>query len=271
MQVAVDHEHQVVQVLAGRQADGAQRLHLVHFAVATKHPDLAVFGVGDAAGVQVLEEARLVDRHQRAQAHRHGGELPELGHQLGMGVAGQTLAVHLLAEVQQLFFSQAPLQVGAGIDARGYMALDVDAVAAVVFALGMPEMVEAGAKHVGQRRKRADMAAQIAAVNRMMTVGLDHHGHRVPAHVGPQPPFDLEVTGAMRLLVDFNGVDVAGVGRERHVDAALARVLEQLLQEKVRALRALALDHGGQGVHPFAGFLAVRVFGGRTEQVLGCC
>ncbi|EWS64691.1 hypothetical protein Y695_02064 [Hydrogenophaga sp. T4] len=117
LQVAVHHEDQVVEVFARGQADRAQRLDLVHFTVAAEHPDLAVLGVGDATGVQVFQEARLVDRHQRAQAHGHGGELPELGHQLGVRVAGETLAVHLLAEVQQLFFGQAAFEVGARIDA----------------------------------------------------------------------------------------------------------------------------------------------------------
>ena len=65
LQVAVDDEDQVVQLLARGQADGAQRFGLVHLAVAAEHPHLALAGVGDATGVQVLQEARLVDRHQR--------------------------------------------------------------------------------------------------------------------------------------------------------------------------------------------------------------
>ena len=118
LEVAVDDKNQVVQAFASSQANGAQRLHFVHLAVAAEHPDLAVFGVGNAAGMQVFQKARLVNRHQGAQAHGHGGELPELGHQLRVRVARQTFAVHLLAEVEQLLFSQAAFQVGAGIDAR---------------------------------------------------------------------------------------------------------------------------------------------------------
>jgi hypothetical protein len=118
LQVAVDDEDQVVQLLARRQADGTQAFHLVHLAVAAEHPDLAVFGVGDAARVQVLQEACLVDRHQRAQAHGDRRELPELGHQLGVRVAGQALAIDFLAEIQQLLLGQAPFQIGAGVHAR---------------------------------------------------------------------------------------------------------------------------------------------------------
>jgi hypothetical protein len=190
LQVAVDDEDQVVELFARRQADGAQALGLVHLAVAAEDPDLAVGGVGDAARVQVLEEARLVDRHQRAQAHAHRGELPELGHQLGVRVAGQALAAHLLAEAEHLLFGDAPFHEGAGVDARRAVALDVEQVAAVAFAFGVPEVVEAGGEHVRQAGEAADVAAQVAAIGRVQAVGLDHHRHRVPAHVGRSRPRD---------------------------------------------------------------------------------
>jgi hypothetical protein len=76
---------------------------------------------------------------------------------------------------------------------------------------------------------------------RVVAVRLDHHRHRVPAHVGAQPLFDLEVAGAALFLVRFDRVHIAGIGRERHVDAALAGMLQQLLEQVVGALRALGL------------------------------
>jgi hypothetical protein len=244
LQVAVDDEDQVVQVLARRQADGAQGLGFVHLAVAAEHPDLAVLGVGDAARMQVLEEARLVDSHQRAQAHGDSGELPELGHQLGVRVAGQALAVHFLAEVVELLLGQAPFEEGAGIDAGGAVALDVEQVTAVVLALGMPEMVETGTEHAGHRGEGADVAAQVAAVGGVQAVGAHHHGHGVPAHVGAQALLDGDVAGAAHFLVRLDGVHVARVGRERHVDAVLTCMFEQLLQQEVRALGPFLVDHG---------------------------
>src|SRR4030095_5182084 len=45
LQVAVDHEDQVVEVLARRHADRAHRLGLVHFAIAAETPDLASGGL----------------------------------------------------------------------------------------------------------------------------------------------------------------------------------------------------------------------------------
>ena len=132
LQVAVDDEDQVVELLARGQSDRAERLGLVHLAVAAKDPDLALARVGDAARVQVLEEARLVDRHQRAESHRDGRELPELGHQLRVRVARDALAVDLLAKVEQLLFGQPSFHEGACVDAGRRVALDVEQVTAVI-------------------------------------------------------------------------------------------------------------------------------------------
>ena len=114
---------------------------------------------------------------------------------------------------------------------------------------------------MGQRGKRTDVTAQVAAVVGVVAVGLDHHGHGIPAHVGAQAFFDLYVAGTACFLVRFDSVDVTGGGRERHVNAVFARVFEQLLEQEVGALAAFFFNHGGQGVHPFKGFLAVQILG----------
>src|SRR4029079_13392093 len=126
LQVAVDDEDQVVELLARREADRAERLRLVHLAVAAEHPDLAVLGVRDAARMQGLEEARLIDHHQRAEPHRDGRKLPELRHQLGVRIARDAAPVDLLPEMQQLVFRKPPFHEGARIDAGRGMALEVD-------------------------------------------------------------------------------------------------------------------------------------------------
>jgi hypothetical protein len=149
------------------------------------------------------------------------------------------------------------------------MTLDVKAVAPVVFTLGVPEVVEAGTEHVGQRGKGTDVAAKVAPVFRVVPVRLDHHRHRVPAHVGAQALLDLDIARATLFLVRLDGVHIAGIGRKRHVDAALAGVLQQLFQQVVGTLGAFGLDHGAQGIHPFAGFLLIRVHTGGAGGVLG--
>ncbi len=66
LQIAVDDEDEIVELLAARQRDRAERFRLVHLAVAAEHPDLALGRVGEAASVQIAQEARLIDRHQAA-------------------------------------------------------------------------------------------------------------------------------------------------------------------------------------------------------------
>ena len=131
LQVAVDDEDQVVEVLAAGERDRAERLRLVHLAVAHERPHLAPGGLGQAAALQVLHEARLVDRHDRAEAHRDRGELPEVRHQPRMRVGAEPVAAGLHAEVAHLRLAQPALEVSAGVDAGRGVALHVDEVAAV--------------------------------------------------------------------------------------------------------------------------------------------
>ena len=122
------------------------------------------------------------------------------------------------------------------------MALDVETVATMALALGVPEVVKASAKQAGQRGKRANVATQITPVYRVMPVSLDHHGHRIPAHIGTQALFNFKVAWGVHFLVCFYGVDIACGRRERHVDAALAGMLQELLQQKMGTFGALALN-----------------------------
>ena len=74
-----------------------------------------------------------------------------------MRVARQPLAAHFLTEVQHLLLGNASLQEGAGIDTRRTVALDVEQIAAMPVAIGVPEVVEAGSEHVRQRREGTDV------------------------------------------------------------------------------------------------------------------
>ena len=78
LQVAVDDEREVVELLAGRQPDGAEGLGLVHLAVAEERPHVRARRVVQLAGEQVAVEPRLVDGVQRAEAHGDRRELPEV-------------------------------------------------------------------------------------------------------------------------------------------------------------------------------------------------
>ena len=105
LQIAVDDKDQIVEMLAPAQRYRAERLRLVHLAVAHEGPDLAGLGIRQAAGIEILEEARLIDRHQRPEPHRYGRKLPEIRHQPGMRIRRHPLAVDLLAEIEKLLLA----------------------------------------------------------------------------------------------------------------------------------------------------------------------
>src|SRR5207247_3157958 len=92
LEVAVDHEREVVELLARGEGERPDRLGLVHLAVAEEPPYPARRGVGDPARLEVAVEARLIDRVDGAEAHRHGRELPDLGRQGRAREGGEALA-----------------------------------------------------------------------------------------------------------------------------------------------------------------------------------
>ena len=138
----------------------------------------------------------------------------------------------------------------------------------------MPEVIEAGAEHRCQRSKAGNVAAQVTTIGRMQAIGLHDHRHRVPAHVGAQALLDLDIAGSALFLVSGNRVDVSSGGRKRHFDAGLSSMVDQLFEQKVRALTAFSTDNSRQGVQPLAGFLSVevlRVVGGCADEGIRLC
>ncbi len=235
-------------------ADRAHRLGLVHLAVAHEGPDLAAFGLDDVAVLQILHETRLVDRHQRAQAHGYRRELPEVGHQPGVRIGGNAVAVDFLPVVVHLLFGQAAEHEGPRVDPGCRVALDEHQIATAFRRVRAPEMVEADVVEHGGRREARDVAADVGVL-----VGAQHHRHRVPAHVGADPVLDGQVARNAHLRRGRNGVDVAGGGRERQVGAALSRRVDHLLDQEVRAIGTLDGENRGQRIQPLAGFLRIGV------------
>ena len=255
LQVAVDDEDEVVEPLASGERDRAEQLRLVHLAVAAEHPDLARLRVGEAAAMQVAQEARLIDRHQRPEAHRNRGKLPEVGHQPGMRIGRQALAAHLLAEVQKLVFRQTPFEEGASVNARRAVALEIDEVAAVLVAGGVPEMHEAGVVERRRRLEARDMAAEL----RGFLVRLDHDRGGVPAHVAPDMLLERAVAGMDRLRLGGNGVDIGGVGGERQPRAFPPRGGDDGIEDVVDPAEALKSFDGIKGVKPLVGLVVQRL------------
>src|SRR4029079_2391649 len=100
LEVTVDDPRQVVELFAAGEADRAQAFRLIALAIAEKRPDANVVGLRESPIAEVTVIAGMVDRHDGPQAHAHGGVLPEVGHQPGVGIAGEPATfTQLLAEV----------------------------------------------------------------------------------------------------------------------------------------------------------------------------
>ena len=253
LQVAVDDEDQVVQALAAGHADRAERLRLVHLAVAHEGPDLAPGGLGQAAALQVLHEAGLVDRHQRAQAHRDGRELPEVRHQPRVRVGGQPVAADLHAEVAHLLLGDAPLEERPRVDAGAGVTLHEDQVAAVAVRRRVPEVVEAGLVEDRGRLVARDVAAELGGG----LVRVEDRRDRVPAHDAAYSPLERLVDGMSRLVLGRDRVQVRRRARGRRGGAGELRVPDDALQQELRALRAVTCDDGVERFQPFACLLGI--------------
>ena len=257
LEVAVDDPDQVVQLLPPGQRDRAERLRLVHLAVAEERPHVPGRRVGQVARVQVLEEPGLVDRHDRTQAHRDRRELPEVRHQPRVRVRREPAARDLLAEPEELLLGDPALEERARVDAGGDVALHEQQVTAVSRAGGVPEVVETGVVERRRRLERRDVAAQLRA----RLVRPQHGRDRVPPVQRSDDVLQREVTRMRRLLVDRDGVDVRGVGRVRHHHGVPARLLVELLQEEGGPVRPVEVHNGVERVPPLLGLLGVLVLG----------
>ena len=226
LQVAVDDEGEVVELLARREADRAERLRLVHLAVAEERPHVRARGVVQLPGEQVAVEPRLVDGVERAEAHGDGRELPEVGHQPRVRVGRQPAAAVrlLLAEPVELGLGQPALEERPRVDAGRGVPLEEHLVAGLPVVLAAEEVVE---PHLVQRRGGrvgGDVPADAGAAR---PVRPRHHDRGVPPDIGADAPLDVLVAGEPRLPLGRDRVDVVGGAQAGHPDLLLARPLEQ--------------------------------------------
>ncbi len=247
LQVAVDDKDEVGELLPPGECDRAERLGLIRFAIAEEGPDLAVLRVGDPPVLEVASEARLVDGHDRPQAHRDGRELPEVGHQPGMGIGREpALGRNLLAEAFELSLGDPPLEEGARVDPGRRMPLDVDEVAPVLLGGRMPEVVEAGLVQKGRGLEGSDVATQLG---RFLVRAQDHR-NRVPADQRADAALHGGVAGDRRLFGDRNRVDVRSRPDVLDRGSLEACPLDHSLDQVVGAARPIVLHDGIEGLEP---------------------
>ena len=148
LQIAVDHQHQVVELLPARDVDGAEHLRLIGLAVADEGPDLAVSRLLETPAFQVLGEPGLIDGAGGGQAHAGGGHGPEPRQAPGMGIGWQAAALaELAAEVGELGIAQAAFQKGSCIDAGRSVGLEMHLVPFAWLGAGVENVVQAHLHH----------------------------------------------------------------------------------------------------------------------------
>ncbi|CAG7629134.1 hypothetical protein SBRY_20538 [Actinacidiphila bryophytorum] len=214
-------------------------------------------GVGDAARLHVAVHPGLVDRTQRAQAHGHGRELPEVRHQPRVRVAGQPVGRLglLLPEGVQLRLAEPVKQEGAGVDAGRGVALEEDLVAAPAVVLAAEEVVEA---HVVERRRRREGRDVAADTDTGALCAGDHHRGVPPGRV-QDAPLDLLVAGEERLVLGRDGVHVVGAAHLGHRDALLAGALDEPQHQVAGTFTAALVDGRVQRVEPFRRLLGIEI------------
>ena len=214
-------------------------------------------GVLDLPGQQVLVEPGLVDRVDRAEAHGHRGELPEVRHQPRVRVGRQPAARvgQFLAEAVQLVLAQPALQERAGVDARRRVALEEDLVAGLAVVLAVEEVVEADLVQAGGRGVGGDVPADAEA----RPVGPGHHDRGVPPDVGPDPALDVLVAGEPGLALRRDRVDEVGAAQAGHPDLLLAGPLQQAQHHVPGPGTAAGAHHAVEGIDPVPGLLRVDI------------
>src|SRR6266700_3973618 len=143
LQIAVDDKNKIVQPLARCQCDGPERFGFVGFAISDESPNL---GVGNGLHLSVFKvaiEPRLINGHQRAQAHGNRRELPKVRHQPRMRIRRKPAAgLQLAAEVFELLRAEAALQKRASVNTGRGVALEINRVAFEFIRTRAEEMVE---------------------------------------------------------------------------------------------------------------------------------
>ena len=238
LQIAIHHPDEVVKIFARCECDRAERFGFVRFAVAEERPDLRLFlPVHETARLQVTVEPRLIQRHDRAEAHRDRRKLPEIRHPIWMGIRRQPAALgQFLPEILQMLLVQPAFEKSARIHSGRGVPLEINEVARKIFRASAEKMI---LRHLVKRRRRCERPDVSAHVRR--GIRLHHHRHRVPADDALDAAFDVAVAGKCRLLLRRNRVDVRR-GQTRRRARRGAQLFRELFEQLRRALRPLALQ-----------------------------
>ena len=147
-----------------------------------------------------------------------------------MRVGGKAAAVgQFTAEIVEVAFVQTKLQIGAGVIAGSGVALKINQVGgplAVVAAA--EEMVVANFVKIGH----GGVAGNVAADLGLIVLGLDDHGHGIPAGQAFDAALQFPIAGIMRLGPRRDGVDVGGADGLCHRRAGRTQAQDEVVAQE---------------------------------------
>jgi hypothetical protein len=144
---------------------------------------------------------------------------------------------------------------GTRIHARRGVALEIDEVAAVLVSRRLPEMIEADVVESGRRCEARDVATELE----VLLSRAQYHRDGIPSHDRSQAMLELVAPGRVFLHVGRNRVDIRGLRAIGQIGAGAARLVDELFEDEVRAIRSFDLEHRIERVDPFAGLERIDV------------
>jgi hypothetical protein len=133
------------------------------------------------------------------------------------------------------------------------VALDEHEVAAVFARRRVPEVIEADVVQHRRRCEARDVAADVRLLVARSTIAIAFQ------RTSGGSLLDVEVAGKLDLLLDRDRVDVRGVRGERQVGAGPPRLVDQRLDQELRAIRSFGREHAIERGEPLLRFLRIDV------------
>src|SRR4030095_11529562 len=150
-----------------------------------------------------------------------------------------------------LTLGQPAFQESAGIDSGGGVTLKEDVIPRRAVVLSPEEVVESYLVKAGGGCVSRDVAADPVGV----LVGPRHHHSRVPAYQPANASFKLLVAREPRFLFGRDRIDIGGLDQLGNAGVKHSGALEDLPQDKLRALVTLVFYQLVERVNPFLGFI----------------
>ena len=164
------------------------------------------------------------------------------------------------AEIVQMPFIQPIFQKSAGVIAGRGVALEINQIRQPPAIAAAKEMIVGHLVKRGHRGVTGNMAAHAG----IAVIGIDHHGHGVPAGQALDAPFDLAIARIRRLFLRRNRIDVRRADRHRDIQSLGAQAVppdrpEAGWPSRGPCVLSMISDHVLQRLQPMRGATGAEV------------